>query len=372
MMRFINLCLVVFITGLLGCSDNVVGLEGAQETAGVSTLEGQGVWSAGKHLAPGTVSTLWSLPMGDSPEGMALDKSGNIYVSVRRTVGADRISQIVRITPGGEITLFASLPTANAGATGALGLVVTPKGTIYVAHNTDDPTTHGVWWISPDGEAMGHIAGSEQLVFPNALTFDARGTLYVTDSFGGAVWRYGKDGSFTPWLQHPLLEAVPVPGSPIPIPGANGIAFFPPNKLYVANTSQFSLVRIFIAPDGSASDVEVIAQGLALLSIDGIAVDVHENVYGVLAASNAEETGTPINPVPPLMKIDPASGVVTSVVAPADFDAFDAPTSLAFGTGSRDRKSVFIVNSALFGPISNGPGPGMVEVAIGIPGAPGK
>lgn len=52
-------------------------------------------------------------------------------------------------------------------------------------------------------------------------------------------------------------------------------------------------------------------------------MDIHENVYGVLAASNAEETGTPINPIPPLVKVNPRSGVVTAVLE--DMSAFDEP-----------------------------------------------
>lgn len=218
--------------------------------------------AAGKRLPPGRVETILPLPPGDSPEGIALDKHGNIYVSNRRTDATGRVSEIRRITPDGAVSVFATLPSASPDASGVLGLITDPSDNVYAAYVTQDPATHGVYRISRDGSVVERLAGSEAIIFPNALTFDARDNLYVTDSFGGAVWRYGRDETFSLWVQHGLLEAVPVEGAPFPIPGANGIAFFASNKLYVANTSQFSITRVRIAPDGSAGGVEMLAQGL--------------------------------------------------------------------------------------------------------------
>ena len=84
------------------------------------------------------------------------------------------------------------------------------------------------------------------MTFPNALTFDQRGNLYVTDSFGGAVWRFasGRAGRLharhagQPWARHQLLAPAPDDPFGFPLPGANGIAFAPPNRLYVANTEK--------------------------------------------------------------------------------------------------------------------------------------
>ncbi|MFQ5569996.1 MAG: SMP-30/gluconolactonase/LRE family protein [Rhodothermales bacterium] len=370
-MKTVQAMLVVgLLVGMIGCTDgNLVGLEDEETLASVEMPFTKGSsFASAKHLLPGQMETILSMPAGESLEGIALDKRGTIYVGNRRNDETGRISEILRITPDGVVSVFATLPTAAPEAIGVLGLVTDASGNVYAAHVTQDPATHGVYRINSTGSVVERLAGSEALIFPNALTFDARGTLYATDSFGGAVWRYGRGGTFTRWSQNGLLAAVPVEGAPFPIPGANGIAFFPPNTLYVANTSQFSISRIRIAPDGSAGDAEVVAQGLDLFSIDGIAVDVHENVYGVLAASNAEETGTPINPVPPLVKVNTRSGGVTAVLQ--DMSAFDAPTSLAFGRGRSDQQSLFIANSALFGPLTNGPGAGVVQMGVGVRGFP--
>jgi len=58
------------------------------------------------------------------------------------------------------------------------------------------------------------------------------------------------------------------------------MVFFPPNKLYVANAAQSSVSRIFIGSDGEAASIELVKQDFSLATIDGIAVDVHENIYG--------------------------------------------------------------------------------------------
>ncbi len=243
-----------------------------------------------------------------------------------------------------------------------------PPGRVYAALVTDNPSTQGVYRISKDGLTVERLPGSEQIAFANALTFDDDGNLYVTDSFTGKIWQYVAGGTFTEWLQHPLLEAVPVPGAPIPIPGANGIAFYPPNKLYVANTSQFSITRVYIEDDGSAGAVEsVVPFDFLLFAVDGISVDAHENVYGVLGAANAEETGSP--PIPPVVKVNALTGTVAPLIL--DASNFDTPTSLAFGTGGTwGRKHLYVVNAALFGPVTNGPGSGVVEVEAAVPGFP--
>ena len=49
------------------------------------------------------------------------------------------------------------------------------------------------------------------------------GTMNVTDSIAGAVWRVPPDGTAAPWVQHALLEGDKHIGYPFPV-GANGIA----------------------------------------------------------------------------------------------------------------------------------------------------
>src|SRR5262249_9763622 len=81
----------------------------------------------------------------------------------------------------------------------------------------------------------------------NALAFDSSGNVYVSDSFGGIIWRTGPNGgAVTKWAQDALLA----PAGDPPF-GANGLGF---NKaqsiLFVANTSNDTIVKIPVMNGG--------------------------------------------------------------------------------------------------------------------------
>jgi sugar lactone lactonase YvrE len=207
------------------------------------------------------------------------------------------------------------------------------------------------------------VSGSEAIGFPNALTFDPRGNLYVTDSFRGAIWRAPRGGPFSLFVEDGLLA--PLPSDPFgsPLPGANGIAFFPPNLLYVANTERGIIARVRIASDGQATSVEPVTAPFAVPTVDGIAMDVHGQIHAVLP-------GFVLVKGSPLVRIDPATGTVTpTVINPVDLSRFDTPLSLAFGSGRWDARTVLVTNGDLQN-VPGGPGPGVVQVDVGVAGFP--
>ncbi|MCK5456511.1 MAG: hypothetical protein KAI45_05235, partial [Melioribacteraceae bacterium] len=248
-----------------------------------------------------TVIPILSLPKDESPEGIAVDNLGNIYIS--NTKGENgSINEILLVGLNGSYTVFATLP----GKGRALGLATDQEGSVYVAFKTEYPNTNGVYRIGSNGIPV-HLAGSEQMGSPNSLTFDDLGNLYVTDSykgkdFEGSVWCYNKmEQVFKLFIKDTLLDGgVPPVGPTFPLPGANGIAFYPPNKLYVANTKESSIIRITIGEFGNEPTIELVKKDSLLLNIDGIVVDKHENIYGVLPPSTLGALGAP--PVPPLVK----------------------------------------------------------------------
>ncbi len=321
------------------------------------------------HVPVGTVTPVLSLPAGYSPEGIAVDKKGNMYIS--NTIGGlnGPTNQILKVEPDGSYYVCATLP----GAGQTRGLVTDKKGNVYAAFFASIPENTGVYKIKKNG-ALERLAGSENMVAPNALTFGSKGKLYATDSDGYAVWKYDKKNGFVKWFEHPLLVGGILPGGPpFPLPGCNGIVFFPPNKLYVANTMQSSVSRITIGHDGEATSIELIQQGLLLANIDGIAVDVHENIYGAMPGCTLGAIGAP--PVSPLVKLNPHTGEVTELVDLSENVKFNTPTSLAFGTKNPwDRKSVYMANCAInYGqPMEPWAAPGVVEVYVGVKGKKGE
>jgi sugar lactone lactonase YvrE len=302
------------------------------------------------------VSTVIDLtPVTDMPEGIAIGRDGTIFLGNRRLEGDRRVSEILAIEPGGETSTLAILDPSTPPDFdfGVAGLAVDPRGDVYAALTSGNPATHGVWRVGRDGRKE-RLPGSEAIDFPNALALDARGNLYVTDTKGGAVWRFPPGSAGALWLRDELL-------APDPAAGANGIVFVPPRTLYVANTDRALIARVPIRPDGSPGNPEVVAQGFELLLIDGLAADVHGGLHAAIVGSVIFGTA-------PLVRVDPGTGSITP--STDDYARFDFPTSLAFGAGGGDRASVYVVNGALFPDDSPGRGPGVVRVGVGVPGLP--
>jgi sugar lactone lactonase YvrE len=338
----------LLILALAACSDH-------PDSIGTTETTAPDLARASKHLGAGQVESVLPLtPVTDLPEGIAVSRQGDIYVGVRRLTGDRRISRILRIAPDDIVAVFATLgPSGGELDAGVLGLAVDPRGDVYAAFPSGDPATHGVWRIGRRG-GMTRLAGSEAMVIPNALAFDARGNLYVTDSRDSTIWRFPPRGWGEQWLRHPLL-------GPAPAIGANGIAFVPPATLYVANTELGVIARIPIRTDGRAGAPSVAAEGFDLFLVDGLAADAHGDLHAVIAGSTFLGTA-------PVVRIDPRAGTITP--STDETGAFDFPTSLAFGAGPRDHKSIYVVNGGLFPEGRPEAAPGVVRLGVGVPGAP--
>jgi sugar lactone lactonase YvrE len=230
---------------------------------------------------------------------------------------------------------------------------------LYFAYpNPSDPDTNGVYRLAGDG-GRERLPGSENIILSNGLALDRQGDLYVSDSVLGAVWRIPRGGEAEAenWLQHEWLAGCD------DIPGANGVAFWK-DSLYVANTGLGLLVRVPILKDGTAGEPEIVAgdsdcdpENDELFGIDGIALDVHGNVFALLVLQHK------------LVRIDPSDGSHTALLT--DEDGLYNPASIAFGTGKGDRQNVFLTNFALLPPApANSLGPGVLKYDVGVAGLP--
>jgi sugar lactone lactonase YvrE len=272
------------------------------------------------------------------PEGIAIDKRGNIYV------GLVFDGRIFRLGPDGSRSTLTTLPL---GGGLLVGLAVDAPGNVYAALASFDPATHGVWRISPEG-ASERIAALDPAGFPNGLAFDDRGNLFVSDSFLATIWRIGRGaGTAEAWLQSPLLAGDPVSGFGF---GANGLAFWR-GDLYVANTDLGSIVRVPVQPDGQAGAPEIYVADPAIAFADGIAFDVRGSLYVV----NSLLTNT-------LVRIAPDRTLETLATAA---DGLDYPASVAFGTGRGERTQLYIANVG-----ANFDRPSVMKADVGVPGVP--
>jgi len=277
---------------------------------------------------------------GELPEGVAVDKRGDVFVSVAP------LGQVRKVDRDGSETLLAQLVPPGSGL-GVLGLAVDAPGNVYAAATTFDRATSGVYKIARDGSFV-RLPGTEAISFPNGITLDKEGNVYVTDTTRGAVWRVpARGGPAHVWFESPLLLGTGDFQFGFPL-GANGIAYRQ-NAIVVGNTEGARLVRVEIEPDGSAGGFSVLAQGPALLGVDGLAFDVHGNLWAAVIAQST------------IVRVSP-SGVVTTVATAAD--GLDWASSLAFGK----RDDLWAVNFAIGPP--GGPGPALLRLAAGVHGQP--
>jgi sugar lactone lactonase YvrE len=383
-------CCLLF---LAACDEGLVGGDAAtlagSEAVSTSSLGKKPAGSpgaAGRQLAAGEAEIFHSFPtdgLMNKPEGIAFDRRGNMYVSNR--IGTDdnwNHNTIEVFSPKGDQYVLADLGSSCAGFSGLLGLTTGPMGNVYAAFGSCT-ALNGVVIVDRAGNVE-HIDGSEVMGFPNAMSFDANGNLYVTDSFAGMLFRLDrKTGQFGPWMTDASLD--PDFTSAVPY-GANGIAFKAPNHLYIANTAKGHVVQVDILNDGSPGMPHLILPTgpMAYLFIypDGLSIDTHGVLYAAIPpAGTPPPPGVPappggFPPMSPVVSLDPASGYASPVVAPhlpggPGSELFDTVTSLAFGSGPFDRKSLFVVSGDLFNtPI--GSGPVVTQVGAGVPGAMGQ
>ena len=269
------------------------------------------ILAAGVAPAAGETVISFDVTRGELPEGIAFDRHGDLYVSLAP------LGEIRRRGADGTWTTFASIGPHGAGGLAMLGLAFDRQGTLYAAAPTDDPSWHGVVAIAKDG-AMRHVAGTEGMLFPNALAVAKGGDVYVTDSVAGAIWRIPRGGEAELWLQHELLAGVNIPL------GANGLAYRS-GRLYVANTEKTQVVEIPITGRDRPGPPRIVHTfGNAL---DGITVDRAGNFYVMRVLDHQ------------VVRLD-RRGTVTTIGDASD--DLNIPASAAFGPDG----SLFVTNLA--------------------------
>jgi len=264
------------------------------------------------------------LPAGSTlPEGLAVDPvNGDVYVAT-----FDGSHTIVVFNEQGKF-----LRTLNVSAsTGALlGLNFQPHTDALLAIDFGAGTVLTV--DKQSGSSSPFITGPGAGSGLNALTFDNQGNVYVSDSFGGIIWRTGPGGGVAViWAQDPLLKTT---GDP-PF-GANGLGF---NKaqsiLFVANTGNDTIVQIPVT-SGTAGAAAIFTNSIN--GADGLILDDQDNLW--VCANQSDE----------IVVVDKTGKVIAKL---GDFDGLvndGTPKGLLFPASpgfSRDKKTVYVTNLAL-------------------------
>jgi trimeric autotransporter adhesin len=173
------------------------------ESGIISTLAGNGNFGSSGDNGPATTASVY-------PSGLAVDPSGNVYIA-----GDSRIRRVA--AANGVITTVAGNDTAGFSGDGGpatlaslrypAGVSVDATGSLFIADTGNDRIRkvsaesgiistiagNGARGFSGDGSS----ATAARLYSPNAITFDAAGSLYFADSGNHRIRRISPDGTIS-------------------------------------------------------------------------------------------------------------------------------------------------------------------------------
>ncbi len=151
----------------------------------ITTVAGSGGYGYNGNNIPASSAELVN------PEGVAVDSSGNIYI-------ADTGNHIVRKVSGGFISTVAGTPQASGSSSAYLNspasVAVDSAGNIYIADTNNQriqkvtgstvSTIAGTeaFGYNGDNPAAGSTATSANLNYPNGVSLDSSGDVYVADT----------------------------------------------------------------------------------------------------------------------------------------------------------------------------------------------
>ena len=193
---------------------------------------------------------------------------------------------------------------------------------------------------NPDNSSDTILFGSNSFPAPNAMTFDAAGNLYVSDSFQGAIFRIANAHTCSPCIaalvvHHPLLATAGFPPF-----GANGLAFNgDESALFIANTGDDRVLKLDMTTlqvgvfaesvngaDGLARD----AQGLLWVAANQadtlVALDERGRVVAQIGAFEGVRNGQPVGLLFPASLVIVGGEVfVTNLALPLTENVGDEP-----------------------------------------------
>jgi len=195
------------------------------------------------------------------PAAVAVDRQGNTYVTDTNN------SRIQKLSPTGQPLKEWGQPGAAPGQfSNPFGIALDGNGNIYVADNGN----HRIQKLSPSGQPLAQWHGGFQYLV--GLAVDAAGNVYATDSGSGRILKLSPAGRV---VRHWIMRAS---GSG-QLVGPSGVAVDARGNVYAVDqvnslVEKFSSGGAFLTSWGKKGALPGEFQGP-----QGLAVDTHGNVY---------------------------------------------------------------------------------------------
>ena len=300
----------------------------------VTTFAGAVVVNSGRGSADGSGSTASFY----SPDGVAMDSFGNVYV-------ADRLNHTIRkVTPAGVVTTLAGTArsSGSTNSTGSAarfsspsGVAVDSSGNVYVA----DTGNHTIRRVTPAGvvTTLAGTAGSigstdgtgsaARFYRPGGIALDSAGNLYVADTSNHNIRKVTTAGVVTTfaggWGQSYYGDRDGT-GSTARFRSPEGVAVDATGNVYVVDTGNHTIRKVTPAgvvttlagsagTSGSADGTGSIAR---FNSPSGVAVDSSGNIFV------ADRTNNKIRKVNPAGLVTTLAGNVSSIGYNAEYGSY--------------------------------------------------
>ena len=276
------------------------------DTAGViTTVAGTGTAGFSGDGGPATSARI------NSPEGLAVDGSGNLYIADANN------HRIRKVDTAGVITTVAGTgafgfsgdggPATSARINSPEGLAVDGSGNLYIAdrrnHRIRKVDTAGmittVAGTGASGDSGdGGAATEARISFPEDVAADGSGNLYIADTFNDQIRKVDSSG---------VITTVAIPNA-LRLRRPASVAVDGSGNLYITNTQRHRILKVdtsgvVTAAAGTGNSGFSGDGGLAtnnpIHSPQGVAVDSSGNIY-IASAVNAR-----------IRKVD-TSGVITT------------------------------------------------------------
>lgn len=267
-----------------------------------------------------------------TPDGMAVDKYGNLVLSCPNYAEDSMSGCVVKLDKEGNVTKWFDVPVhSGTGIARNMGIAFDAEWNVYLCDNQGWSGREDLLYkgrvlkltVTDDGEIVKCVEVAKNMEHPNGIR--VRGNyMYVTQSYLSpvkredglllsCVYRFGlneENIEITNTLDDKHILATFVTYKEDCQYGADGIVFDEEGNLYVGNFGDGAVYKITFNEDGSVKENVVFARDAAQLqSTDGMCFDDKGNLYVADFSANAIAKITPDGKVERIAQSPDCTGV---------------------------------------------------------------
>lgn len=267
-----------------------------------------------------------------TPDGMAVDKYGNLVLSCPNYAQDDLSGCVVKIDKEGNVKKWFDVPVhPETGVARNMGIAFDHEWNVYLCDNQGWSEKEDVMFkgrvlkltVDDEGNISRCVEIARHMEHPNGIRI--RGDyMYVTQSYlhpvhredgklVSCVYRFGLDEEnidIDNTLNDSHIFATFVTQNPDCQYGADGIAFDSKGRLYVGNFGDGAVYRIVMDEDGNVMENKIFAQDAAQLqSTDGMIFDENDHLYIADFSANAIARVSPDGTVSRIAQSPDCTGV---------------------------------------------------------------